>query len=272
MISYDYEPIYALGSMLGISDARGFLSLMEQVEIFGLDAMSAGVVLAWATEAQERGIVSERETMGLKFDWGDYETFMKAVKLIVRQPNDFYNALARGVKYASSVYGGTEFALSLAGNEMPGYHTGPAAHAGVLVGARHSHLDNAGYSLDQKNLSKQNVSFEEIATGLLTEERWRQVLSSLVVCFFARGLYQPDVVLKTLESAGFSLTREDLNRIGEVIHKQKCEFKMRHGFSLDEVYLPKRILETSTPFGQLNESCIKSVVEHFKQLLGSSLC
>jgi len=192
------------------------------------------------------------------------------VKLIVRQPNDFYNALAKGVRYASSVYGGTEFALSLAGNEMPGYHTGPAAHIGVLVGARHSHLDNAGYSMDQKNLSKQDVSFKELAAGLLTEERWRQVLSSLVVCFFARGLYQPDVVLKALELTGFSLTLEDLNRMGEEIHKRKYRFKIRHGFSLDDTYLPKRILETSTPFGQLNESYIKSAVRHFKQLLDSS--
>lgn len=267
MISYDYEPIYALGSMLGISDTRGFLSLMEQVEILGLDAMSTGVVLAWATEAQERGIISEKETMGLKFNWGDYDTFIKAVKLIVRQPNDFYGALARGVKYVSSVYGGAEFALSLGGNEMPGYHTGPAAHIGVLVGARHSHLDNAGYSVDQKHMAKQNVGPEELAVTLVTEERWRQVLSSLVVCFFARGLYQPDIVLKALKLTGFSLTRKELDRIGEEIHRQKYRFKMRHGFSLDDVYLPKRILETSTPFGRLGEPYIKSVVEHFKQLL-----
>ena len=43
MISYDYEPIYALGSMLGISDAEGFLKLMEQVEIRGLDVMSTAL-------------------------------------------------------------------------------------------------------------------------------------------------------------------------------------------------------------------------------------
>lgn len=267
MISYDYEPIYALGSMLGISDTRGFLSLMEQVEILGLDAMSTGVVLAWATEAQERGIISEKETMGLKFNWGDYDTFIKAVKHIVRQPNDFYGALAKGVKYVSSIYGGDEFALSLGGNEMPGYHTGPAAHIGVLIGARHSHLDNAGYSIDQKHLSKQAIAPEELAVDLLTEERWRQVLSSLVVCFFARGLYQPDVVLRALQLTGFSLTRMELDHIGEEIHRQKYRFKIRHGFSLDEVYLPKRILETSTPFGRLEETYVKSVVEHFKQLL-----
>jgi aldehyde:ferredoxin oxidoreductase len=267
MISYDYEPIYALGSMLGISDAPGFLRLMEQVEILGVDAMSTGVILAWATEAQERGIISEKETMGLKFNWGDYHAFIEAVKLIVRQPNDFYGALARGVKYASSVYGGAEFALSLGGNEIPGYHTGPATHIGVLVGARHCHLDNAGYSVDQKNLSKKDVSPKEIAVALLTEERWRQILSSLVICFFARGLYQPDIVLKALELTGFALTRKELDRIGEEIHRQKYGFKMRHGFSLDDVHLPKRILETSSPFGQLEEPYIKSAVEHFKQLL-----
>ncbi len=268
MISYDYEPIYALGSMLGISDTRGFLSLMEQVEKFGLDAMSTGVVLAWATEAQERGIVSQQETSGLRFGWGDYDTFMRAVEFIVRQPNDFYCALARGVRYASSVYGGAQFALSFGGNEMPGYHTGPAAHIGVLVGARHSHLDNAGYSIDQRNLSRGNVSPKELAVALLTEERWRQVLSSLVVCFFARGLYQPDIALKALQSTGFSLARQELDHIGEEIHRQKYGFKMRHGFSLDDVCLPGRILETRTPLGQLDEPYIKSVVEHFRQLLG----
>jgi len=64
MICYDYEPIYALGSMLGIGDPEGFLKLMDLVEVLGLDAMSAGVTLAWATESFERGIISEKETMG----------------------------------------------------------------------------------------------------------------------------------------------------------------------------------------------------------------
>jgi len=76
--------------------------------------------------------------------------------------------------------------------------------------------------------------------------------------------------LNALELTGFSLTLEDLNRMGEEIHKRKYRFKIRHGFSLDDTYLPKRILETSTPFGQLNESYIKSAVSHFKQLLDLS--
>jgi len=267
MISYDYECLALLGSMLGISDTRGFLKLMEQVEIFGVDAMSTGVILAWATEAQKRGIISEKETMGLTFDWGDYATYMEAVIRIVHQPNDFYKALAHGVKHASSIYGGSEFALALAGNEMPGYHTGPAAHTGVLLGARHSHLDNAGYSLDQKLLKQKDVGPEELATALMEEERWRQILSSLVVCFFARGIYPKDVVLQALGTVGFSLSNEDLDYLGEAIHRDKYRFKFREGFSLENLEIPQRILDAVTPLGNLDKTYMQSVVKNYGKMI-----
>jgi len=267
MISYDYEPIYALGSMLGISDAKGFLRLMEQVEVFGLDAMSTGVVLAWVTEAQEKGIISEKETTGIKLGWGDYHAYINAVRLIVEQPNEFYEALAHGVEHASSIYGGKDYALAFGGNEMPGYHTGPGAHTGVLIGSRQSHLDNAGYGIDQKVLVKKQLQPEELTQALLEEERWRQILSSLVVCFFARGIYQPDTVSRALHSAGFDLAPEELNRIGEKIHGEKYRFKTREGFSLDNLRLPKRIFETPSSVGLLDEEYIRSAVEHVGKLL-----
>ncbi|MBM4082227.1 MAG: aldehyde:ferredoxin oxidoreductase, partial [Planctomycetes bacterium] len=97
MICYDYEPIYALGSLLGGSDPAGLLRLMDAVETYGLDAMSAGVALAWATEAMERGIISAKETAGVELKWGGYPGYLKAVQLIVDQPNEFYQALAKGV-------------------------------------------------------------------------------------------------------------------------------------------------------------------------------
>ncbi len=51
MICYDYELIYAVGSMLGGSDVPGMMKLIDSIEAYGLDCMSTGVVLAWATEA-----------------------------------------------------------------------------------------------------------------------------------------------------------------------------------------------------------------------------
>ncbi|MHC1581714.1 MAG: aldehyde ferredoxin oxidoreductase family protein [Candidatus Syntropharchaeia archaeon] len=256
MISYDYEPIYALGSMLGISDGGEFLRLMDRVETLCLDAMSTGVILAWATEAQERGIISEKET-GVRLRWGDCSAYMEAVRMIVEQPNKFYEALAHGVEYAASIYGGEDFALSFGGNEMPGYHTGPAAHIGALIGARHGHLDNAGYSIDQKVLIKEQLGPEELVKALISEERWRQILSSLVICFFAREIYKPDIVSKALHVAGFDLHPEDLTRIGRDIHREKYKFKIREGFSLKNLRLPRRIFEIQSALGELDENFIR---------------
>ena len=267
-VSYDYEPLFALGSMLGGFDVPGLLKLLDEIDTQGLDAMSTGVTLAWATEAMEKGIITKNETLGLELKWGDYETYRKVVINIVKQPNEFYQALARGAEYAASKYGGKEFALTFGGNEMPGYHTGPAAYVGFLTGARHSHLDSAGYSYDQKMFKAQETPTpEKIADHLVKEESWRQILSSLVICFFARNIYKPEIVVKALKTMGYEFTVEDLNKLGREILKKKYEFKFREGFDPNKLRIPKRILETPTPHGKLTEEEIRKAVNlYFEKL------
>lgn len=268
MISYDYEPIYAMGSMLGVGDPEGLLRLLDRAEVLGLDLMSTGPVLSWATEAMEKGLISEKDTGGIKFAWGDWKTYLEATWRIVDQPNEFYTALARGVDHASSLYGGEEFALALGGNEMPGYHTGPAAHLGCLMGARHGHLDNAGYSVDQKVLVKEKLSPEELGNALIDEESWRQVLSSIVICFFAREIYDRETVLACLASAGFDINGDHLLQIGREIHREKFKFKTREGFTFEGLRIPDRILKTAAPAQGLTEGYIRAALEHVRgQLL-----
>lgn len=266
MISYDYEPIYSLGTMLGVSDPEGFLRLFDAVESWGLDAMSAGVALAWATEALERGLISTRETAGLHYTWGNAATYILGASALVEQPNDFYRALARGVDYAAARYGGEDFALAFGGNEMPGYHTGPGAHLGWLLGLRHSHLDNAGYNIDQKP-PQEAMSPEDLVDALMQEEQWRQILSSLVVCFFARGLYTPDVVLETLRTAGYDLTQEELNAVGLSIYRRKYAFKVREGFDLGAMRIPQRVFETPSPLGVLDRGYFERGLAYAKAKL-----
>ncbi|HIE51948.1 MAG TPA: aldehyde:ferredoxin oxidoreductase [Armatimonadetes bacterium] len=265
MISYDYEPLYALGTMLGGQDPVGWLQLMDEVETRGLDALSTGVVLAWATEAQERGLISEKETLGLRLTWGDYPTYIAAVQHITARTNEFYRALGWGVDFAAAQYGGEDFALAFGGNEMPGYHTGPAAHLTHLTGARHSHLDSAGYSLDQKVLLKQRQSPQEVAAALVKEESWRQILSSLVVCFFARRIYRPEMVVRALSVAGFALGEEDLFPLGREILRWKVAFKEREGFDLETLRIPQRILETPSPAGPFDEAFLREAMRHYRQ-------
>lgn len=264
MIGYDYELLYAVGSMLGGSDVDGLLKIIDRIEAYGLDCISTGVVLAWATEAQEKGIISEKETGGLRLKWGDYQSYIEAVKMILEQPNEFYKALSKGVEYASSLYGGRDFALAFGGNEMPGYHTGPAAHAGCLAGARHSHLDNAGYSFDKKLMLNKNIPPDDIAEAMITEEKWRQILSSLVICFFAREIYKPEIVKQALQISGLDLSEEDIKGIGEKIYAEKYKFKIREGFSFDNLRIPKRIFETTSSASMIDESYMNSLLDSIK--------
>lgn len=267
-VSYDYEPIYALGSMLGVSDPRGLFKIIHLVDALGLDAMSTGVALAWATEAYEKGLVTDSDTMGLKLRWGDVDAYLSAVENIVNQPNEFYASLARGVEVAASRYGGVDFALSFGGVEMPGYQTGPAAYVGYLTGARHSHLDSAGYSLDQRMLREgRRPQPNEVAEELLREEAWRQVLCSLVVCLFAREIYRPALVSEALSMLGLELSVEKLQELGMEILREKQRFKQREGFDPSKLRIPRRILEAPTPLGSISEEELRAAVDHYFKAL-----
>ncbi|MEM3383233.1 MAG: aldehyde ferredoxin oxidoreductase C-terminal domain-containing protein [Nitrososphaerales archaeon] len=264
-ISYDYELLYSLGSMLGISDINGLLKLIDEVEVLGLDAISTGVVLAWATEAYKKGMVKLNDLL-VDLDWGKAEAYREAVNFIVDQPNEFYKTLAMGVDYASKIYGGQEFALSFGGNEMPGYHTGPAAYIGYLIGSRHSHLDAAGYSIDQK---MKNLSPQEMVDKLIEEESWRQILSSLVVCYFARGIYEPRIVKKTLSTLGYELDDEKLKELGKRIYEEKQALKASQGFKPDELRVPERIFEVPTFHGLIDKNYIKIALDYYSQIFNT---
>lgn len=265
MICYDYELIYAVGSMLGGSDVPAMMKLIDSIEAYGLDCMSAGVTLAWATEAFERGLIGDDQTGGLRLTWGDYAAYDEAITRIVEQPNDFYRALAKGADYASSVYGGQDFAMTFGKNEMPGYHTGPAAHIGYLAGARHSHLDGGGYGIDKKLSANKSMSAETVAAELLAEERWRQILSSLVICFFARELYKSETVVAALGLSGFDCSEESLRKLGEEIHTAKFRFKMREGFSFDTLRIPGRIYETPCTAGMVDEKFVLTALQFIRK-------
>jgi len=262
MISYDYELIYALGSMLGIADREALLKLIYRVEVYGLDAMSTGVCLAWATEALKRGIVSEKETL-MKLNFGDAESYIRAIDNLYLQPNDFYLNLAKGVEVASSVYGGKEFALAFGGNEMPGYHTGAGGYVGYLIGLRHSHLDNAGYSLDQK--LKDDLEPDKLVDKLVEEESWRQILSSLVICFFARGVYTPEIVVEAFKPLGIEMGEEELREEGRNIYLEKLRLKKKLGFDFSQLRIPNRIFEVETFRGKIDGEYIEKALNYYKE-------
>ncbi|MDW8021984.1 MAG: aldehyde ferredoxin oxidoreductase family protein [Nitrososphaerota archaeon] len=267
-ISYDYEPIYALGTNLGISDRFGLLKMLKAVEDWGLDAISTGVALSWATEAFERGIINKDEIL-VPLKWGDWKAYMEAVKNIVMQPNEFYRTLALGVEEAAKRYGGEEFALSFNKVEPAGYLTGPLYFISLAVGSRHSHLDAGSYSLDQKIFSRGEKlpKPEEAVRMIAEEEAWRQILTSLTLCLFARSIYTPEKVSKALNAIGYSFTPEELKQLGWKIYLEKQRIKRDEGFRPTEMRLPERIFETPTPLGKISKEYFQQALSAFEEVM-----
>lgn len=266
-VSYDYEPIYSLGSNLGVESAEGILQLIDVCERVGLDVMSAGVVLSWATEALEKGLITTRETLDVPIQWNNVDGYSRALESIVKAPNEFYQALARGVDYAAEKYGGRDFAMALGKNEVSGYHTGPASIVGQLVGVRHSHLDNGGYAVDQKAIKKP-MDIETMVDEIIKEDNSRGVFNSLVGCLFARGVYTEENIIDSLGAVGIVKTKEDLQDLGKRIFEEKYKFKMQEGFDLSRARIPKRFYETVSAAGLVTPETVEEMLRLYRKKRG----
>jgi aldehyde:ferredoxin oxidoreductase len=263
-VTYDYELIFAFGSNLGIGAMDDVLQLIERADSRGLDAMSAGVVLGWITEAYNKGILTTKQLGGLNPRWGDVGVYLSILDNITDASNEFYNVAGQGVQALAERYGGEDFAVHFEGNEASGYHTGPANIVGHLVGIRHSHLDNAGYSIDQKSLARPMTN-EKIGKMLAEEDTWRTVLNSLVICLFARPVFTPDVVLSSLKALGEERTSDELKKIGEEVFHLRMRFKTQEGFSLDNLTPPVRLLEKLSPHGQVDKTSIEEIISSWRR-------
>jgi aldehyde:ferredoxin oxidoreductase len=257
-VAYDYEPIFATGTMLGVTDAFAVLGIMDVVEKMGLDVMSAGVALAWATEAIEKGLLSDKETI-VPLAFGDVPAFKQAMVHLGRGANDFYRLLGQGTLVAARHYGGEDFACVL-GQEMAGYATGEVFYAAQALGFRHSHLDTGGYAYDQKHAEQAVV---DVVAFLISDEQERVVLTSMVSCLFARKIYTPELLKECLASLGHTALADNLDGIATGIQQKRWQLRLATGFEPGQIRIPKRYLEVITWKGQTDPQYLDALVSSY---------
>jgi aldehyde:ferredoxin oxidoreductase len=259
-VSYDHEPIFAMGSMLGVLDAFQVLTLLEIAEKVGLDVMSAGVALAWATEAFEKGLLTEKETLvPLKF--GDAEKYGQTIKYLGTAANDFYRVLGQGTVKAAQQYGGQDFACVL-GQEMAGYATGEVFFVSQALGLRHSHLDAGGYSYDQKQKGKDVAQAVEF---LVQDEKARVFLTSMVSCLFAREVYKETVLADCLNAVGYQNLAENLVKVAQRVQNMRWQIRIKTGFDPESVKIPERFKQVVTWKGPMDTNYLDSLQKTYAQ-------
>jgi aldehyde:ferredoxin oxidoreductase len=245
----EYENVFALGPMCGVSDPDAVLAASALCDELGLDTISAGGTIAWAMECAERGLI---DAPWLRF--GDAAALMRALAEIGAREG-LGGLLAEGSRRAAQRVGGgsAEFAPHVKGLELPGYEprTMHAMALGLAVNSRGADHNRSGaYEADLSGDHDRLAGGEaHVAAAVETEDR-AAVMDSLILCKFLRGVFtEPFGEWAALLSAvtGWDVDGAELRRTARRIVMAKRVFNIREGWRPEDDWLPERLLSTPLP-------------------------
>src|SRR6266567_2015313 len=240
----EYENVFALGPMCGVSDPDAVLAASARCDDLGIDTISAGGTIAWAMECAERGLI---DAPWLRF--GDADALARAVDLIGAR-DGLGDLLAEGSRIAAEHVGGgsAAFAPHVKGMEMPGYEprTLHAMALGLAVNARGADHNRSGaYEADLSgDLDRFDGGEAHVAAAVETEDR-AAVMDSLILCKFLRGVFtDPFGEWAALLSAvtGWEVSGGELRDTARRIIMAKRVYNIREGWQPEDDWLPDRLL------------------------------
>jgi aldehyde:ferredoxin oxidoreductase len=90
--------------------------------------------------------------------------------------------------------------------------------------------------------------------------------NSLIMCLFARKIYDRQTILEALNSIGWGLTDQDLSDIARRIYRTKLRVKSAYGFRQKAVKLPRRFFETPSMHGVLDEATAQRMIRSYADM------
>ncbi len=215
----EYETAAAFGSNCGNSNTRSITMANDICNHAGLDTISAGTVIAFATELYENGILTKKDTDGIDLKWGNYQA-MVSMTMKMAEREGLGDILADGVKIAADKIGkGAEkFAVHIGGQELgmhdPKIPRGPGAPYSVAryqmdaTPGRHLAWFGPGGFIDMHII---NVS------GLCAIGHWPDERERMLGIFNA--------------ITGWNYSMDDLRKVGERIANLRHAFNLREGIN-----------------------------------------
>jgi aldehyde:ferredoxin oxidoreductase len=247
----EYENVFALGPMCGVSDPDVVLAASGLCDELGIDTISAGGTIAWAMECAERGLI---DAPWLRF--GDADALLRALAEIGER-RGLGELLAEGSRHAARRVGGgsAAFAAHVKGLELPGYEprTLQAMALGLAVNARGADHNRSGaYEADLSgDHDRLAGGAAHVAAAIETEDR-AAVMDSLILCKFLRGVFtEPFDEWAALLSAvtGWDVDGAELRQTARRIVLAKRVFNIREGWQPQDDWLPERLLSEPLELG-----------------------
>jgi aldehyde:ferredoxin oxidoreductase len=267
----EFECLWALGPDCGVDRLDAIIEAMRLCNYYGLDGISAGVVIGFAMDLYERGIITKEQTDGVDLRFGNAEALVQMVKKIGLREGWLGDVLAEGSMRAAQKIGkgAEEYACHIKGLELPGYdlRSLKTAALGFSVSFRGGcHLRNGAYSPDVKG--KVNRFKIEKGRGkmIMEEGDVYNVIDSLILCKFSRGTYYDglnDMAKYYTLATGIPITAAELKKAGERIENLARLVNIREGIGTREHdTLPYKIMNVPLPDSLANGAVVS--VEEFQ--------
>jgi len=259
----EYETLAGFGGSLLIDDLPALAAINALCNDLGLDTISTSGVIAFATEAMERGLISTDDAGGLRLAWGEPEPVLALVEQIARREG-LGVLLADGGRAAAVRVGpeAEQLAPHVKGLELP-YHD---PRAFVDMGLNYAtanrgacHLESGsywrGYGVEwpgwQDSERERFVSDEASVRLVIDFQDLMSVYNPLGLCkFMVKGGMDPTLTAGQLNAAtGWDWSADDLVRVGERIFNLKRLINMRLGVTRADDALPRRFLTEPRPSG-----------------------
>jgi len=261
----EYETLAALGSNCAVDNVEAIAKGNELCSAYGLDTISTGASIAFAMDCFEQGILTEKDSGGLKLEFGNAQAMVQLVEMIAKKEG-IGEVLAEGVARAAKVFGkGAEnLALHVKGQEIPMHEPRFKAGLGVgytisFTGADHNHnLHDSMYTTApflgrSAELAALGI-FEPLPSQELSPAKarmvaymtqWRYLQNCLVFCNFVQ--LSPNQLAELVRGiTGWNTTVWELMKVGERCNSMARAFNIREGMSKADDYLPQRFFTSFT--------------------------
>ena len=289
----EYESAAALGSCCGVDDIVAVAKATELCNAFSLDTISTGVMIAFAMECFEEGLLTPDDTDGLELRFGDADAVVEMVKKIA-QREGLGAVLAEGHRAAVASIGpeAARFAVETKNQPYPmheprykrgmaiGYATSPtgADHVHALHDIGLSEPDEAGF-IQNEQLRSLGV-LEPMARESLGVEKVRACLrhtiltmaqNCLTMCIFP-GWHVKDLADMVAAATGWSFTAYELMEVGKRAATLAQVFNLREGFGAvddrlaDRSYGPTR--DGALVDGGIDRRELERALRHYYAMLG----
>jgi aldehyde:ferredoxin oxidoreductase len=252
----EYETAAFLGTDVGVADIEDVAYANYLCDELGIDTISAGNVIAFATECFEKGIITTEDTGGLALSFGDSEAVFEMIKKIAKREG-VGDVLAEGARHAAQVFGGgsSDFAMQIKGLEISGYESRDApammlAYMTADIGAHHNRAWAITYDIE---VGRDGVTPDK-AAKVIELQHIRPLFDCLGGCrlqWVELGLPLDSYVPAMKAITGLDRSWEDLTRVTERVWNLTRAFWVREqpGFGREWDYPPARWYTDPVPTG-----------------------